>query len=96
MIACLNGKQRCQYTVKALYSRVLCSAVFRVNLSSLEFNFADFELLHCYNALPKLFTWYLISRKQFIRKINPTRNLRLLQYTAIASSRLCNHGSEGY
>ena len=35
-------------TVKDLYF-----AVFPMNVSSLEFNFAYSELLHCYNALPK-------------------------------------------
>ena len=49
-----------------------------MNISSLEFNFADFELLQC---TAKMFVWFLILRKQFIREIheiNPTRNLRLL------------------
>ena len=36
-------------SVKALYF-----AVFPMNVTSLEFNFVDFELLNCYNALPKL------------------------------------------
>ena len=54
-----------------------------MNVSSLEFNFPNFELLHCYNALPKQSQWYLISWQQFIGeicKINPTQNLRPLQY----------------
>ena len=37
-----------EFTVKALYF-----VVFSMHSSSLEFNFADFELLHRYNALPK-------------------------------------------
>ena len=42
-----------------------------MNISSLEFNFADFELLHYCNAqcTAKTVAWYLILRKQFIRKI---------------------------
>ena len=31
-------------------------------VSSLEFNLAEFELLHCYNALPvKLWQWYALA-----------------------------------
>ena len=54
-----------------------------MNVSSLEFDCADFELLQCYNALPKHWQWYLISWQQFISeicKIKPTQNLRPLQY----------------
>ena len=40
-------------TVKALYFAALCFAVCPMNFSSLEFSFTDFELLNCYNALPK-------------------------------------------
>ena len=51
-----------------------------MNVSSLEFNFADFvTLLQC---TAKMFAWCSISQKQFIRdlrEINPMQNLRLLQ-----------------
>ena len=69
---------------KSLIFCVLYFAVFPMNVSSLEFNFADFELLYCYNPYTaKTFMGYLISRKQFIHKINPTQNLRLLQHKCI-------------
>ena len=51
-----------------------------MNISLLEFNFADFELLKLLQCNAKMFTWYSISRKQSIRKITPMRNFRLLQY----------------
>ena len=57
-------------TVKALYF-----AVFLMNVSSLEFNFADFEIITLLQYTAKTFAWYLTSWKQFvreIRKINPT------------------------
>ena len=41
-----------------------------------------------------MFGWYLISRKQFMREIheiNPTQNLRLLQYSETESyNQMCN------
>ena len=48
-----------------------------MNVSSLGFNFADVELLHCYIVTAKTFELqaYLILQKQFIREIreiNPT------------------------
>ena len=56
-------------------SWVLYFAVFPMNVILLEFNFVTF--LQC---TAKMFTWYFIARKQFIREINPIQNLRLLQY----------------
>ena len=55
-----------------------------MNVSSLEFNFAN---LSCYIVTMhyQTFTWYLISQKQLIREIgevNPMRNLRLLSILA--------------
>ena len=53
-----------------------------MNVISLEFNFADFVFVTLLQYTAKMFTWYLISQKQFIReirKLNPTQNLRLLQ-----------------
>ena len=58
-------------------------AVSPMNVSSFEFNFVDFELLHCYNALPKRSRSIKFSQKPFIHEIceiNPTQALRLLQY----------------
>ena len=40
-------------TVKPYILWVLYFAVFPLSISLLEFNFADFEFFHCYNALPK-------------------------------------------
>ena len=63
-------------TVKALYFLVLYLRIF-----PLEFNFTDFEFVTLLEYKAKMFTWYLISRKQFVRKIrkvSPTRNLRFL------------------
>ena len=43
-------------------------------------------ILSCYIVTmhyQNIFTWYLISWKQFIHGINPTRNLRLLQYFSV-------------
>ena len=37
----------------AEYCKALYFAVFPKNISTLEFDFADFELLHCYSAVPK-------------------------------------------
>ena len=54
-----------------------------MNISFLEFNFVDFEFVTLLQCTTKTFAWYLISQKQFIceiHKINPTQNLRLLQY----------------
>ena len=73
---------RVQSTVKPYISRVLYFAVFPMTVSSLEFNFADFEFVTLLQYTAKMLTWYLILWKQFareIRKINPTWNLRLLQ-----------------
>ena len=53
---------------------------------SLEFNFVDFAFVTLLQCTAKMFTWYLISRKQFkreIREINPTQTLRPLQYQAL-------------
>ena len=55
-----------------------------MNIISLEFNFADFAFVTLLKCIAKMFAWYLISRKQFIREINPTQNLRLLQYVFLA------------
>ena len=51
----LNWFQKLIANVKALYFAGIIFAVFHMNVSSLqlEFNFADFELLRCYNVLPK-------------------------------------------
>ena len=48
-------KQAVQKLSRALIrgNTVLYFAVFPMNVSSLEFDFVDFELLYCYNALPK-------------------------------------------
>ena len=89
--AAVNDWYHCKSTVKALYF-----AFFPMNVTSLEFYFVDFEfvtlldfefvtLLQC---RAQAFAWYLILRKQLIRKINPTRNLRLLQYHKVMHS-LC-------
>ena len=54
-----------------------------MNVISLEFDFTDFAFVTLLQCTAKMFTWYLISRKQFIREIreiNPTENLRLSQY----------------
>ena len=53
-----------------------------MNVMLLEFNFADFAFVTLLQSSAKMFVWYLILRKQFIRKIrkiNPTQNLRLLK-----------------
>ena len=39
--------------MKALYFAGIIFCGFLHDVSSLEFNFGDFELFHCYNALPK-------------------------------------------
>ena len=57
-----------------------------MNVISLEFNFVDFVFVILLQCAAKMFPWYLISRKQFMRKIceiNLTQNLRLLQYIEI-------------
>ena len=57
-------------------SRLLYDVVYHMNVRSLEFNFVDFELLQ---YISKTFTWYLITRKQFIleiHKINPMQNFK--------------------
>ena len=64
-------------TVKALYdiSRVLYFAVFPMNVSSLKFNFADFEFATLLQHAAETLAWYLILRKQFVHeicKMNPT------------------------
>ena len=54
-----------------------------MNVSSLEFNFVNFEFVTLLQCMTKMCEWYSISRKQFIHEIhktNPMRNLRLLQY----------------
>ena len=54
-----------------------------MNVDLLEFSFTDFEFVTLLQYMAKTFAWYLSSWKQFvreIRKINPTLNLRLLQY----------------
>ena len=65
----------CHIAVQALYF-----AVFPMNVILLAFNFADFAFITLLQGTAKMLPWHLISRKQFIRKINPTQNLRLLQY----------------
>ena len=74
----------CEVLQKPFISQLLYFAVFPKNVSSLEFNFADFKLLRTLlQCTAKTFSWYLISQKQFmgeIREINPMQNLRLLQY----------------
>ena len=75
---CLAITYLYSYTVKALYF-----VVFSMNVTSWEFNFADFVFIILLQCTAKMFVWYLISRKQFIqeiREINPMKNLRLLQY----------------
>ena len=81
--AVVNDWYHCKSTVKALYF-----AFFPMNVTSLEFNFVDFEFVTLLQCRAQAFTWYLILWKQFIRKINPTRNLRLLQYHKVMNS-LC-------
>ena len=57
-----------------------------MNVILLEFNFTDFAFVTWIQCTAKMFAWYLISRKQFIREtreINPKQNLRLLQYQAL-------------
>ena len=54
-----------------------------MNVSSLEFNFVDFEFVTLLQYMAKTLAWYLIFQKQLvreIRKINTTQNLRVLQY----------------
>ena len=54
-----------------------------MNVSSLEFNFSDFESVTLLQYNGQNVHVVFDSRKQFvreIRKINPTQNLRLLQY----------------
>ena len=51
-----------------------------MNVSSLVFNFVDFVFVTLLQCTAKMFVLYLISQKRFIREINPTQNLRLLQY----------------
>ena len=73
-------------TIKAVYF-----AVFPMNVSSLEYNFADFELLHHHNALPKCLRGILFLRKEFIREIceiNPMRNLKLSQHPNCLSPKI--------
>ena len=50
-----------------------------MNDISLEFNFADFVFVTLLQCTAKMFAWYFISQKQFIReicKINPTQNFK--------------------
>ena len=75
---CLTINLLYSYTVKALHL-----VVFPMNVTSWEFNFADFVFIILLQCTAKVFVWYLISLKQFIqeiREINPMKNLRLLQY----------------
>ena len=65
-----------RHTVKALYFPGIMFWDFPMNVSSLEFNFADFELLHFLQCTAKMFAWYLISQKQLIREINPHTNFK--------------------
>ena len=55
-----------------------------MNVISLEFNFADFAFVtYMLQCTATMIAWYLILLRQFIHeihKINPTLNLRLLQY----------------
>ena len=44
------------------------------------FLFCRFWVATLLQCTAKTFAWYLISQKQFIHKINPTQNLRLLHY----------------
>ena len=47
------------------------------------FNFMDFAFVPLLQCTAKMFAWYIISGKEFIREIreiNPTQNLRLLQH----------------
>ena len=57
-----------------------------MNVISLEFNSTDFAFVTLLQCTAKMFAWYLISPKQFIReicKINPKQNVRLLQYVTV-------------
>ena len=57
-----------------------------MNIISLEFNFADLAFVTLLQCTGKMFAWYLISRKQSrheIGEINPTQNLKLLQYKVL-------------
>ena len=64
-----------------------------MNVIPLELIFGDFAFVTLLQCTAKMFAWYLISWKQFIRAINPTQNLRLLQYFshALIASNLWNY-----
>ena len=53
--------------------------VFPMKVTSLEFDFTDFAFVTLLQCTAKMFLCYLISRKQLVREINPTQNLRLLR-----------------
>ena len=71
------------YCKSLIFRGYIYFAVFPMNVIFLEFNFTDFAFVTLLQCTAKMFVWYLTSRKQFIceiREINPTQNLRLLQY----------------
>ena len=66
--------------LQASKSKLLCT------VKALYFVGSDFAFVTLLQCAAKMFAWYLILRKHFIHEIceiNPTRNLRLLQYSII-------------